>query len=270
MPTIAESAFSRPFRIGRTNSGWDLEYHVHGVEGPDDDLQVIDLIEANAPAIFRGRLRDGYDAEPKGNGVWSVIVRYASLDDTKEYTFDTGGGTTRITQSLTTVATYAPSGSTAPNFQGAIGVSEDRVEGVEIGTRAYEWTETHSFLPSQITQGYIATLRNMTFTYNDAPFREFMGGEVLFMGATGGIRGGDLFRLTYRFASSENVVDQTIGDITGVAKAGWDYLWVRYHDVEDGTAKALVKRPRSCHVERVYQPSDFSLLGIGTFSLFPI
>jgi hypothetical protein len=264
--TIAESAFSRPFRIGRTNSGWELEYHVVGT---DDDLAVIDLIEANAPTLFRGRLRDGYDAEPKGGGVWSVVVRYASLDDLNEFTFDTGGGTSRITQSLTTVATFAPSGLDAPNFQGAIGVSEDRVEGVEIGTRAYEWTETKSFLPSQVTQPYVATLRNLTFTYNNAPFRGFAAGEVLFMGCTGGIRGGDLFRITYRFASSENVTGQVIGDITGVAKAGWDYLWVRYADYEDGTAKALVKRPRSVHVERVYFPADFALLGIGTASLFP-
>jgi hypothetical protein len=36
---------------------------------------------------------------------------------------------------------------------------------------------------------------------------------------------------------------------------------VRYGDVED--EKVLVKQPESVHVERVYEPGNFALLGIG-------
>ena len=52
-------------------------------------------------------------------------------------------------------------------------------------------------------------------------------------------------------------------DITGINKWGWEYLWVRYADAEDATAKALVKRPVAVYVEKVYDVGDFGLLGIG-------
>jgi hypothetical protein len=42
-----------------------------------------------------------------------------------EHSFDTGGGTTHITQSVQTIASYAPPGEDPPDFQGAIGVSTD-------------------------------------------------------------------------------------------------------------------------------------------------
>ena len=59
------------------------------------------------------------------------------------------------------------------------------------------------------------------------------------------------------------MTNQTIGDITGIAKAAWEYLWVRYGTVQDTDAKKLVKRPTSVHVEQVYNSGDFSQLGIG-------
>lgn len=40
------------------------------------------------------------------------------------------------------------------------------------------------------------------------------------------------------------------------------YLWVRYANSVDDTAKALVKKPIATYVERVYEYGDFSLMGI--------
>jgi hypothetical protein len=53
-----------------------------------------------------------------------------------------------------------------------------------------------------------------------------------------------------------------VGSITGIAKSGWDYLWVRYADAED--QKVLVKQPIAVYVERVYESGNFAGLGIGT------
>ena len=58
----------------------------------------------------------------------------------------------------------------------------------------------------------------------------------------------------------------TIGDITGVDKKGWEYLWVRYTDSVNDTAKALVKKPIAAYVERVYEYGDFGLLGISAMT----
>ena len=55
----------------------------------------------------------------------------------------------------------------------------------------------------------------------------------------------------------------TVGSMTGIAKRGWDYLWIRYADVEDPDAKMLVKRPLSVYIEQVYPYTNFAGLGIG-------
>lgn len=48
-----------------------------------------------------------------------------------------------------------------------------------------------------------------------------------------------------------------------VSKKGWEYMWLRYHDVKDDTAKMLIKHPCAAYVERVYDEVDFAGLGIG-------
>ena len=89
-------------------------------------------------------------------------------------------------------------------------------------------------------------------------------GECLFLGASGSKRGEEDWEITFRFAASPNRTGITVGDITGIAKKGWEYLWVRYADAEDAAAKALVKKPVAVYVEKVYEDGDFSGLGIGT------
>ena len=82
------------------------------------------------------------------------------------------------------------------------------------------------------------------------------------VGAAGTKRGGGDWEITYRFAASPNVTGLTIGDITGINKKGWEYLWVRYADGVDAAAKALVKKPVAVYIEKVYAEGDFNLLAI--------
>ena len=55
----------------------------------------------------------------------------------------------------------------------------------------------------------------------------------------------------------------SVGPITGISKKGWEYLWVRYAEVEDESAQVLVKRPVAAYVEKVYDSANFAALGIG-------
>jgi hypothetical protein len=126
----------------------------------------------------------------------------------------------------------------------------------------YHFSETH-YLPDVIvTPAYRGTLFNLTGKVNGGAFKGFAVGECLFLGAAGAKRGSGDWEITFRFAASPNVANLTIGDITGVDKKGWEYLWVRYADRVDDTAKALVKKPVAAYVERVYEYGDFGLLGI--------
>ncbi len=86
-------------------------------------------------------------------------------------------------------------------------------------------------------------------------------GEVLFLGASGSKRGKEDWEITFKFAASPNITGLTVGPITGIAKRGWDYLWVRYLDDEDSFQ--IIRRPVAAYVERVYEFGNFADIGIG-------
>ena len=234
------------------------------VQGTDDDLAVKSLVAATAPALYNGLVRDSFTIKPVGGGVWECSVQYVEVSSDSQFTFDTGGGTQHISQSLQSVNRYAAPGEIAPDFQGAIGVNGDQIEGTDITVPVYNFTETHYIDDSLVTGAYKATLFFLTGRVNNAPFKGFAKGEVLFLGASGAKRGFEDWEITFRFAASPNVTGLTLGNIVGIDKEGWQYLWVRFTDEEDNVAKTLIKKPIAAYVERVYEYGDFSGLGIGT------
>lgn len=255
---IYEAFDSRRFSDGLVSTG-ELKYIVTGT---DDESDVLDALLAEAPATVMDLRRMEVSAEPLGGGIWACTVPYESRRES-QYTFETGGSTAHITQSLSTVARYAPSGSTAPDFYGAIGVNGDSVDGTDITVPVFNFTETYRVPSATVTGTYKMNLFNCTGKTNSAVFRGFAIGEVLFLGASGTKTGLDDWEIAFKFAASPNVSSLSIGGgITVTAKAGWDYLWVRFADAEDTAANALVKRPVAAYVERVYQSADFTVMGL--------
>jgi len=237
------------------------------IKGTDNDIEAKTSLFSTTPGIYDGLVRQNWSVEYHGPLMWLGTVRYGPLQRQPEtgqsvFQFDTGGGTQHITQSLCTMGAYAPPGRTAPYFGGAIGVTRDNVEGVDITVPVFNFSETHYIPAAWITPAYQSVLFNLTGKVNNSGFRWFAAGECLFLGASGAQRGQEDWEITYRFAASPNRTGIIIGDITGIAKKGWEYLWVRYEDAEDTGANALVKRPMAVYVEQVYDWADFSLLGI--------
>lgn len=261
--TVVEKWESRRSTEGESPSV-ELAYVIVGT---DDDLAAKVALRDGSYTIYDGLFRQSYSIERIGPRHWEGTVRYGARaprqtgDST--FQFDTGGGTLHVTQSLETVQRKAPPGKTAPDFKGAIGVTADAVEGVDITVPQLTFSETHLLPASVVTNAYVATLMLLTGTVNQSAWRAFAAGEVLFLGASGSKRGEEDWEITFRFAASPNVEGLTVGDITGLNKRGWEYLWCRYEDAEDQDAKMLVKRPVAAYVERVYEWGDFSLLGIG-------
>lgn len=221
-----------------------------------------------SPVLYDSLVRQTLHIERTAEEVWEGSVRYGVKQPPEtgdsSYQFDTGGGTQHITQSLETIGRHAPAGKVAPDFQGAVGATHDNVEGVDITTPVYNFSETHYIATAAVTDAYKATLFQLTGRVNSAGFRGFAPGEVLFLGASGAKRGEDDWEITFRFAASPNVTGLVVGAIGGIDKKGWEYLWVRYADEEDVAAKTLVKKPIAAYVERVYEYGDLSGLGIGT------
>jgi len=225
-------------------------------------------LQAAAPAGYGVLVRKSCSVEPVGPELWEGTVRYGSPENQEpdrsepQWSFDTGGGSQHITQSIATTNRYAPAGKTAPDFKGAIGATADAVEGVDITVPVYNFSETHYLDHAAVTPAYKAALFALTGKTNASAFRGFEAGEVLFLGASGSRRGQGEWEIAFRFAASPNVTGRTGGDISGIDKRGWEYLWVRYEDAEDAAAKALVKKPLAVYVEQVYEEGDFAGLGI--------
>ncbi len=265
--TIHEKPTSRSATEGvDNNASATLQYIV---QGTDDDAMVHAVVQATIPAFYRGLAFQSYSIDPvhvdasDAIGYWDVAAQYG-VKDPKEstYTFDTGGGTQHITQSLVTKGSYPAPGFGAPDFGGAIGVTHEDVEGVDITVPVYNFSETHYIDDALVTDEYKGQLFMLTGKTNEEAFRNFAAGEVLFLGAAGSKRGKDDWEISFKFAASPNVTDLQVGPITVAEKRGWELLWVRYTDVADAGAKMLIKRPVAAYVEQVYEEGDFSGLGI--------
>ncbi len=273
MPTtVTEKYLSRPARDSGQGAGTDerrsIELH-YMVRGTNDELAAMQAVRTTAPATHNDLERDEISLEPVASNHWEATVQYVSPDKELEegessFSFDTGGGSQHITQSLSTISKYAPAGKTAPDFKGAIGATADSVEGVDITVPVYNFSETHIIADADVDNTYKGVLAALTGKTNDAAFKGFAIGEALFLGASGSKRGKGDWEISFRFAASPNKTGLTVGSITGIAKKGWEYLWVRYKDDVDATAGAMVKVPQAVYIEQVHEDGDFADLAIGT------
>jgi hypothetical protein len=239
------------------------------VLGSRDDLLVKALVRATTPAVYDGLVLQNVAVKETAPEAWECQAKYGVRKPPKEneykFAFDTTGGRQKITQSFETIHKYAPVGKTAADHQGAIGVTDHNVEGCEVVVPKFSWSETWQLPIADYGWAYSQTLKAITGRVNAASFRGFSAGQVLFHGGKGSASSKDptLIEITYSFEQSDDVKSQTIGEIAGVAKAGWQYLWVHYQETDDQEAKKYVHRPDAVYVERVYEAAEFSALGIG-------
>ena len=214
---------------------------------------------------------ESYSIAFLGDNAWQVTINYektgaepSTPDPMKRArSFDTTGGTQHKTQA----EAERKYGTNAPDQQKAIAVDGNGVNGVDIVVPALQWQEQYDVPNAYINATYVRGLAGLTGTTNNASFRGFEAGEVLFLGCSGSQewdneKGSGPWSLSYRFVASKNVTGETIGSISGIEKKGHEYLWVRYEDSVSGSN--LLKTPKAVYVNRVYKEADFSALGIGT------
>lgn len=235
-------------------------------------------------------LAQGYDVEYLGDNAWRVTVRYekqgADRDDQqtplrRSRSFDTTGRTEHTTMipfnAEDDVRKFtALGGEVGAKFdEHPIGWDGEKLNGVDIVSPSLTWSESYDVPSTYVTDAYIRRLAAMTGTKNNATFRSFAAGEVLFHGATGThdwdtVAGDSPWRLQYRFEARPNqgntgdAVPPSQSIVGGIAvnKRGHDYLWVRYEKtVREGK---LLPKAEAVFVVPVYRNTDFSLLGIGT------
>jgi hypothetical protein len=247
-----------------------VETRVYRVTGYDNarDAEAALIASSELPAnlgpeadgtVFR---RIAFNTVPVSdtNDIWDITVPYESQVYT-ERTFagSTSGGSFNVTQGYG-VTSYAAPGGTAPNFQGAINVNEQGVQGVDVIVPQFEFSLTKTQENGFVSLSYAATLARMTGKTNNAAFETFAAGELLFLGADFSQQSSGSATLTYKFSASPNRTGLTIGSITGIAKKGHEYLWVFYRPNLSGNF--LVRIPVAVYVHKVYEDGDFSTLQI--------
>jgi hypothetical protein len=260
------------------NSAGKLAWRIWGSY---DRAAVQSQAESLAPSSLDGKPRTSVRVvEDPGGGVWLAEATYAPVEYTTQasggstFEFDTTGGTVHITHSKQTVTTSYGSGystSNTPAFANAIGVAEDgTIDGVDVTVPQFSFTVTHAFAKSSFTASYINTLYGLTGKVNDydctitvnGTSLTFDAGELLFLGARGGIRDASVAEVTYAFVASPNVTNQTVAGVTGINKNGHEYVWVYYKKAEDTGSKSLAPKPAAVLVERVYDSGNFASLNI--------
>jgi len=216
--------------------------------------------------------------EQINESTWKVVAKFAQPDAsggsdpatlTATYSFETGGGTQHIKQGYTGKSRRfsAADGATGSDTESAINFDKDSVNGVDIVVPQYQFSETHWFAPGLVTEAYKNTVGAYTGWINSVTFRGFPAGEVLFLGASGSQQANSYWQITFKFAVQPNRTSIAIGfsGITVDVKKGWQYLWIRYDDAEEGSGsnKHLIKKAVEAYVEDVYRAADLeTVLGL--------
>jgi len=261
--------------FGRTLSGESAEL-TYKLTGTQDDATAKSTMLSEAPSTHNSLVRDDDRAEVEETGVNLYVGRVPykpdgdpSIDssplppDGQREAFDISTQTQRVTQGRATQGAWDSSGSITSPFKNAINATADGVEGADIQVPVFTREFTKIFENDDITTSYIGNLFSLVGKMNNATFKGGAAHEALLVGVSGAQRTNDSeadWELRFRVAFSPNETGLSIGDISGIDKDGWDFLWVQYEDAEDGNN--LVKVPKIVVVERVYEEGDFSLLNI--------
>lgn len=208
--------------------------------------------------------REDVSIEQAGYDIYYATVKYGENKQelgSIQVDFDTTGGTVHISTSKETVASYASAGN-APDNKQLIGYDGEDVAGVDIVIPALRLNLRYKHPAGFLSIPQVRLLAYYTGTVNSTSFLGFPAGEVLFLGASGSGGTDAEAEVQYSFAVSQNANGLTIGDLTGIAKKGHEYLWIRYK--ESTSEDKAVAQPEFAYVERVYDTADLAgILGFG-------
>lgn len=210
---------------------------------------------------------------------WIVTAQWASQGDLSPEDSGTGkpnmrfrvsteGGTVETQYSLETVGLYEAGDATnhiaadKPKYNQLINVTEDGPQGTEVEIPSMEFEIEYAFPKGTVTESLLTNLYGYTKTVNNATWRGFPAGTVLFRGVTyESETNNHTDRVTYKFAASPNVTQSLPNGFT-IAKGGWHYVWFRYVPAKKDNTEVMV--PKNCYVERMYNSANFAILGIPT------
>lgn len=251
---------------------------VYMIEGTSSTISATAALKSEAPTTFAGLTRKIVKVEPQyvninddDNSIWRGTVTYGkattlTLPSTgdEKLEFDFGGGTKRVTQAISQT-TYDSSGADATDrYKGAIGVTPDGVEGIDIDYTTGAFAITKIIPKDDVDATFTTNVLNTVNTVNNATFRGGDAGSVRLTKATASEYDDANYSFRFAFLFNKNETNLVVGDITVASKGGHEALWVQYEETEDTTKNMTVRTPQTASVAKVYPDGDFSVLGITT------
>lgn len=194
------------------------------------------------------------------------------------FSFDTTGGSEKVTQSLGTRAYSSVGRVTAQDdmFAGAIKVSGKapnlQVEGVNLVVPSLKFQFRTAMKNSLVTIGYAKLVASLTGCTNEAAFppptmpfvdEQFDEETVLFLGCSGSWTSTGDIELTFHFDSGPDVDDLDVGDIIEIVKLPHEFIWFNQRIEDDATNKRTVLKHDLALVEKVYEKADLDKLFTG-------
>jgi hypothetical protein len=254
-----------------------LRYRVFYDPAVDNESDVEAAVGAVAPDVYRGLVASRVHYRVETWGLIEARVKYGKRpkpnpdgprnDSTGEFAFEIATQQVRVIASLAVISAGNASGKTIPDNGNLIGVDpkDGKPEGIDVPQATYSFSEVHHFRNADVTTGYKVALAGLVGTVNyGAGFRGFAAGEVLCTGVSGSKTGDDDWKLRFAWTVLPNVASLTVGSITGINKAGWDYLEWFYEEKENTTNKRIERELTGYRVHRVLRTGDYSAFDIGS------
>ena len=207
--------------------------------------------------------------EPITDTIWVGTVNWKPLSSGDlqpqafQVSFDISGVQQKIQVSRNTKGKYTASGKIQRDFGGLIGVNQDgTVEGCDVVFPVVTEQIQKILRAGDVNEAFIRTMSQIVGSVNNSQYRNHDPGELLLTRVAGQQRADGNWDMNFGFAVSYNETDLKVGSITGIVKAGWDYLWTYYEekDYVVGGAKVCNKYPANVFVEEVYRRSNFDQL----------
>ena len=243
----------------------------------EDDAAAQLAFDAGLPGFYLGSPQLDYRATHMGNGVYLAEVHYGlapplSIGETV-WEIDNSAGREKIYQSKSTVRRQrAHTGDPLIDFGGAIGVTDEGVEGVEIFVGGGKMTAKRRYIQGDFASNYVEQVEQLLCNpprTNDAEFSfiwqgqtyTFAAGELLMVGIHGSTVDLQRVEVDHEFMISRNRTDIPLqGFDATVSKNGHEAYWISFQKtVSNGR---MSKRPIQYNAEQVYDAGDFSILQI--------
>ncbi len=179
--------------------------------------------------------------------------------------FDTAGEVHHRTHAISTMSTTMRAGLDQVDYNDAINMTEEGIEGVDVVGRDFHYSVTKTFYGKSFNNYDMEMFSELTGTVNADLYNSYWPGNVLFLGATGQ----EVFDnstgvidtiMTYRFQVKPRELNLTIAGIEGISKEGFEYVWVKTNPVIEGDT--IIQKADAVIVSRVYNSSNFNRLGV--------